>query len=48
MKVISEEDMDYIMEMHGGGVHGKLGAGQVTDDSELAMCLMWGLIKSPP
>jgi ADP-ribosylglycohydrolase len=48
MTVIPEDTMDDIMKMPGGGVHGKLGAGQVTDDSELAMCLMWGLIKSPP
>lgn len=35
--------MDECMKMPGGGPHG-VGAGQITDDSELAMCLMWGLI----
>ena len=31
--------------MKGGG-HFKVGRGQVTDDSELAMCLMHGLIDN--
>ena len=30
--------------MPGGGPHG-VQPGQITDDCELAMCLMWGLIK---
>ena len=30
------------MRMPGGGPF-KLAPGQITDDSELAMCLMWGL-----
>ena len=40
------EDRELIagMEMPGGGPWG-LAPGQVTDDSELAMCLMQGLIK---
>ena len=33
------------MAMPGGGPW-HCGAGQVTDDSELAMCLLWGLINS--
>ena len=32
------------MRMPGGGPFG-LSSGQITDDSELAMCLMWGLIE---
>ena len=32
------------MNMPGGGPF-KLGSGQITDDSELAMCLMTGLIE---
>lgn len=35
--------MEECMEMNGGGPW-KLGPGQVTDDSEMAMCLMHGLI----
>lgn len=31
----------------GGGVHG-VGPGQVTDDSELALCLARGLASAPP
>ena len=37
--------MDTCMTMPGGGPH-SLGQGQLTDDSELAMCLMWGLLYS--
>ena len=37
--------MDDCMQMNGGGPFG-LFPGQVTDDSEMAMCLMWGLIQS--
>lgn len=33
------------MSMPGGGPH-KVAGGQITDDSELSMCLMWGLVKS--
>ncbi len=32
------------MTMPGGGPF-ELGPGQITDDSEMAMCLMWGLIE---
>ena len=32
------------MRMPGGGPF-RLAPGQITDDSELAMCLMWGLIE---
>lgn len=31
--------------MPGGGPW-VVGAGQPTDDTEMAMCLMWGLVKS--
>ena len=33
------------MQWPGGGPHG-VAPGQITDDSELAMCLMWGLLES--
>lgn len=33
------------MMMPGGGPH-RVGPGQITDDSELAMCLLWGLTDS--
>ena len=37
--------MNECMKMPGGGPH-KVGPGQVTDDSELAMCLMQAIIES--
>ena len=37
--------MDDCMKMPGGGPW-KLFTGQITDDSELAMCMMEGLIES--
>ena len=43
-EVVDEETMDMCMEMMGGGMF-EVGPGQVTDDSEMAMCMMWGLIK---
>ena len=36
--------MDKCMEMNGGGMF-NVGPGQVTDDSELASCLMWGILS---
>lgn len=39
------ETMIQCMNMPGGGPHG-VGAGQITDDSEMAMALLWGLINS--
>ena len=42
-EIHDEETMEYCMSMPGGGPH-CVGIGQVTDDSELAMCLMWGII----
>ena len=42
---LEEDKLHYVMKMPGGGPH-KIGAGQVTDDSELAMCLMKGLINA--
>lgn len=38
----TDEEMKDCMDMNGGGPF-KLGPGQVTDDSELAMCLIAGL-----
>ena len=40
---ISEEKMDECMKWPGGGPF-NVGPGQITDDSELAMCLMWAII----
>lgn len=37
--------MDECMKMPGGGPW-RLYAGQITDDSELAMCMMEGMIES--
>mmetsp|Transcript_17253 Transcript_17253/g.17188 ORF Transcript_17253/g.17188 Transcript_17253/m.17188 type:complete len:97 (-) Transcript_17253:807-1097(-) len=44
---ISPEELSLALRMEGGsqGTHGT-GPGQVTDDSELAICLMKGLIDS--
>ena len=41
--VLNEEEMEECMEMNGGGPW-KVGPGQVTDDSEMAMSLIHGLI----
>lgn len=40
-----KDKMDDCMKMLGGGPH-QIGKGQLTDDSELAMCLMWGILYS--
>lgn len=37
--------IQYCMTMPGGGPH-KVGPGQITDDSEMAMCLMWALVEA--
>ena len=39
----SEAVLNEAMAMPGGGMH-KVAPGQVTDDSEMAMCLLHGLI----
>ena len=44
-KVATDEQMDACMRMEGGGPF-KLSAGQITDDSELALCLLKGLNES--
>ena len=41
--IYDDNVMSQCMKMPGGGCW-SVGPGQVTDDSELAMCLMWGLI----
>lgn len=41
----SEEVLDTTMKMPGGGYHG-VAPGQVTDDSELMQCLLWGYVES--
>ena len=43
-ELLSDEHMEVCMAMPGGGPF-DLAPGQVTDDSELAMCLMNGLVK---
>lgn len=40
---LSEAQIRKCMSMPGGGCH-KVAPGQVTDDSELAQCLMHGLV----
>ena len=44
---INAKGVEYALKFPGGGVWG-VGKGQITDDSEMAMCLMHGLIKSGP
>ena len=45
VSIESEEFMDKCMQMTGGGPWNN-GPGQVTDDSELAMCLLQGLTEN--
>ena len=40
-----DSSMNAAMKMPGGGPF-KLGKGQVTDDSELALCLLYGIMES--
>ena len=39
----NEREVEKYMRMEGGGTY-RLASGQITDDSELAICLMRGLI----
>ena len=39
---IPDDQLDKAFKMPGGGPH-NVGPGQVTDDSEMAMCMLWGL-----
>jgi len=41
-KLLSDEEMGMCMEMPGGGPF-NTGPGQITDDCELAICLLWAL-----
>lgn len=41
----NSQTMEQCMNMPGGGPH-RTGPGQITDDSEMAMALLWGLINS--
>lgn len=43
----SEEVLDKCMTMPGGGYH-EVAPGQVTDDTELMQCLLWGYVDSNP
>lgn len=43
-RAITEVDVKEAFKMKGGGVH-KLGPGQITDDSEMAMSLAHGLVQ---
>jgi ADP-ribosylglycohydrolase len=45
MKTVTEEELDNAMLMNGGGPL-NIGPGQITDDSELAMCLLLGLAEA--
>ena len=42
---VDENLLKKCLEMPGGGTHGN-GPGQVTDDGEMTMCLLWGLSKN--
>jgi ADP-ribosylglycohydrolase len=35
------------MNLEGGGAMG-VGPGQITDDSEMAMCILHGILRFPP
>lgn len=39
---ITEQDVEWALRMEGGGEN-DMGCGQITDDSEMAMCIMHGL-----
>ena len=45
MEELDNEELKHAMSMPGGGPF-RLDPGQVTDDSELAMFMMWGLLNS--
>lgn len=45
--MFDETTLNNALEMKGGGKM-KLGPGQITDDSELALCLAWGLYETKP
>ena len=42
---VPEERLPYSLAMPGGGPH-RVGPGQITDDSEMAMSLAYGITKS--
>ena len=42
---MQDSDINYCFTMPGGGIH-SIRPGQVTDDSEMALCLMRGIVKS--
>lgn len=44
--MIDDKMMDLCMKMPGGGPHKGIAIGQITDDSEMAMCLIQGLVDS--
>ncbi len=39
---ITERDVEWALTLSGGGEN-EMGPGQITDDSEMAMCIMHGL-----
>ena len=39
---ITQQDVEWALKMNGGGEN-EMGPGQITDDSEMAMCIMHGL-----
>ena len=43
--IIDDMDLQNALNMIGGGSH-EISSGQVTDDSEMAMSLMWALIAT--
>ena len=44
-EMATDEEMDHVMTMPGNGPFNE-GAGQITDDSEMAMCIMWAIVES--
>ena len=42
---VPEERLANSLAMPGGGPH-RVGPGQITDDSEMAMCMAYGITKS--
>ena len=44
-QVLAKAEAEKALKMNGGGAH-KVGPGQVTGDSELAMCLMTGIVDA--
>lgn len=44
---LNEDEMDFCMDMPGGGAELKLNKGQCSDDGELTMCLLHAIAEMP-